>query len=143
MDPLDDNPVTPAQQSPDMQNGLRQRPDHDPRLQAYNFARTVGGDTSTTTPSSYNEIKKFAGFLGFVVDTVDRRPGQGCRQVKIFSPTNTLLTTQTTDEDGYYMFEYKHKAKSATYTVKLPAYNKSTAVTVKANGFAPVNFDVP
>ena len=40
------------------------------------------------------------------------------------------------------MYAYKHTAKAATYTVKVPAYSKSTAVTVKANGFAAVNFDV-
>ena len=33
-------------------------------------------------------------------------------------------------------------SKSATYTVKVPADNKSTSIAVKANGFAPVNFEV-
>ena len=47
--------------------------------EVYNFARTVGGDTSTTTPSSYNEFKKFAGFLGFVTDKVTGQPA-GQRQ---------------------------------------------------------------
>ena len=40
--------------------------------EVYHFARTVGGDTATTDPSSYNEIKKFAGFLGFVINSDHR-----------------------------------------------------------------------
>jgi len=30
------------------------------------------------------------------------------------------LVTVYIDEDGYYLFKYKHKGKSNTYTVKLP-----------------------
>ena len=48
-----------------------------------------------------------------------------------------------TDEDGYYTYPYKDTAKAATYTVKLPDHGKSTAITVKANGFAPVDFEIP
>jgi hypothetical protein len=110
--------------------------------EVFTFSRTVGGDAVTSTPSSYNEFKKFAGFLGFVIDTASENPVVG-KTVQIYSPTKALLTTLTTDADGYYMFPYKHTAKSATYTVKLPQYNKSVSITVKANGFAAVNFDVP
>jgi hypothetical protein len=108
----------------------------------YDFARTVGSDTSTTKPSSFNEIKKFAGFLGFVVDKVTGKPVSNAK-VAIYNPTGGVLTTQYTDEDGYYMYAYKHTAKAATYTVKLPGWAKSTSITVKANGFAPINFEVP
>ena len=38
--------------------------------EVYSFARTVGGDTSTTTPSSYNELKKTVGALGWVTDAI-------------------------------------------------------------------------
>ena len=62
--------------------------------EVYNFARTVGGDTSTTTPSSYNEIKKFAGFLGFVTDSVTGKPVANAK-ITIYDPTNSLLTTST------------------------------------------------
>jgi hypothetical protein len=65
------------------------------------------------------------------------------KQVKICSPTGAILTTKVTDADADYMQAYQHNAKSATYTVKLPAYNKSVPITVKANGFAPVDLDVP
>jgi 5-hydroxyisourate hydrolase-like protein (transthyretin family) len=109
--------------------------------QPYSFARSVGSDVAPTTPSSYNEIKKFAGFLGFVTDTGTGKP-LGNVKITIYDPANKLLTTQYTDADGYYMYAYKHTAKSATYTVKVPAYNKAAAMTVKANGFAAVDFEV-
>ena len=110
--------------------------------EVYDFARTVGGDTSTSTPSSYNEIKKFAGFLGFVINKVTGDPEENVKVV-IYNPKNATLATLYTDQDGYYMYAYKHTAKAATYTLKLPAYNKSQAITVKANGFAAVDFELP
>ncbi len=109
--------------------------------EVYNFARTVGSDTATTKPSSYNEFKKFAGFLGFLTDKSTGKPVANGK-ITIYDPTNKLLTTQYTDADGYYMYAYKHTAKAATYTIKAPAYGKSTAVTVKANGFAAVDYEV-
>jgi hypothetical protein len=108
----------------------------------YAFSRTADGGTATTTPSSFNEFKKFAGFLGFVTNKLTGDPVPGV-QIKIYDPKNALLTTQYTDADGYYLYPYKHTAKAATYTVKAPAYNKSNSITVKANGFAPVDFEVP
>jgi hypothetical protein len=50
-----------------------------------------------------------------------------------------------TDADGYYMYPYKHKARSATYYVDLgaPWVAEEVAVVVKANGFAAVNFELP
>lgn len=47
-----------------------------------------------------------------------------------------------TDADGCYLHAYKHRAKSATHTVKAPAFNKVVKITVKANGVAPVDFEV-
>ena len=64
-------------------------------------------------------------------------------QVVIYSPLGKVLVALCIDKDGYDMYPYKHKAKSGTYTVKLLDYNKSTAVTVKANGFAAIDFVVP
>ncbi|MHB8134720.1 MAG: prealbumin-like fold domain-containing protein [Anaerolineaceae bacterium] len=110
--------------------------------EVYNFSRTVGDDTASSTPSSFNEIKKFAGFLGFVTDKLTGDPVKG-KKVVIKNPTGSVLATLYTDADGYYMLEYKHRAKSATYTVQLPDYGKSVAVTVKANGFVPLDFEVP
>jgi hypothetical protein len=110
--------------------------------EVYNFARTVGSDTSTTTPSSFNEFKKFAGFMGFVTS---KSTGNAVTNAKvvIYNPYGKVLATVYTDADGYYMYAYKHTAKSATYTVKLPVWAKSVAITVKANGLAAIDFETP
>lgn len=111
-------------------------------VQHYIFSRAVGADLVTTDPASYNEIKKFAGFLGFVSDLSEEAPVPNAL-VEIYNPKGAKLATLYTDEDGYYMFLYKHTAKAATYTVKLPNHGRTVSVTVKANGFAAVDFDLP
>jgi len=111
--------------------------------QSYNFSFNDGSNTYTSTPTTVNEFKKFAGFMGFV--TVGGNPAAGL-QVRIFKPDGSVLTTVTTDADGFYFYAYQHKAKSATYKVRLLAYFPSTpevSVIVKSNGFAVVNFTVP
>jgi hypothetical protein len=130
------NPTT-GSTLPDMANG----PVTIKGVEPYTFSRTVGGGTATVHPESCNEVKKFAGFTGFTIAAATEQPIPNAK-VLIYSPKGVLLTTQYTDDDGYYLFAYKHTAKVATYTVKLPAYGKSTSVTVRANGFAAVNFDV-
>ncbi len=102
----------------------------------------MDSDTATTNPSSYNEFKKFAGFLGFVTATPKYYGAPHANQkVVIYNPKGAVLATVYTDADGYYMYPYKHTAKSATYTVKVPDHKLSTAITVKANGFAPIDFE--
>jgi hypothetical protein len=108
--------------------------------QTYTLSFTGGSTGDTQTTQSINEFKRPAGFLGFAEDQLG--PKKGAR-VQVYSPTGSLLGTVYTDEDGYYLFEYKHKAKAATYTVKLPDYKLQQSATVKANGFAVVNFTIP
>ena len=110
--------------------------------QTYNFSFTDGSNTFTSTPTSVNEFKRFAGFMGFVTSGVTGDPVSDVT-VQIYNPTGDLLATVLTDADGFYYYEYKHKAKSATYTIKLPDYSVQQSVTIKANGFAVVNFSVP
>ena len=64
-------------------------------------------------------------------------------KVVIYNPLGKVLATLYTDEDGYYMLAYKHTSKSATYKVTVPTYNRVVSILVKANGFAPVDFEVP
>lgn len=54
----------------------------------------------------------------------------------------TILTTLYTDADGYYMFAYKHTSRSGAFYVEAPAYGLTRAISVKANGFAGVYFDM-
>ncbi len=58
----------------------------------------------------------------------------------------TVLSTGITDEDGWYLLTYKYTGKATTLYITLkpvgkPAQTKS--ITMKANGFVEVNFDVP
>jgi hypothetical protein len=53
---------------------------------------------------------------------------------------SALLGPATTDEDGWYMFVYKHTGKPADYTVALDG--QSQQGTLKANKFAEANFMV-
>src|SRR2546425_4536942 len=72
------------------------------------------------TVQSVNAFKRQPGFGGLVLmDSVwGGNPVPG-RKVQIFGPTGSLIGTATTDEDGWYTYAYKHKAKSAGYTIKL------------------------
>jgi hypothetical protein len=57
-----------------------------------------------TKLSSDNEIKKFAGFLGFVFDKNTKEPVASVAVVIIKPDGKTVLATVYTDEDGYYMY---------------------------------------
>jgi 5-hydroxyisourate hydrolase-like protein (transthyretin family) len=61
-------------------------------------------------------------------------------KVQIYGPDGRLLATVYTDVDGYYSYAYKATGKAATYTLKLPSYNQTKSVTVKANSLVEVNF---
>ena len=61
-------------------------------------------------------------------------------KVQIYDSSNKLLATVYTDQDGWYMWQYKYTGKAATFTVKLPNYNLVQSVTLKSNGFILVNF---
>jgi hypothetical protein len=115
----------------------------EPRTYTFSYSGTVdsGSVGHTQTTQSINEFKKPAGFMGFVTSASTGDPVKSVK-VQIYSPTNALLGTVYTDEDGYYLYPYKHKSASATYTVKLPDKAKQQSVTVKANGYAVVDFAV-
>lgn len=94
-----------------------------------------------------NVFKRDPGFGGLVLDS-NGDPVEGAT-VKIFTSAGVLLGTVVTDEDGWYMFYYKHKGKSAAYMIQMSFssggedYADQETVTVKANSFALVNFTLP
>jgi len=59
------------------------------------------------------------------------------------SPTSELVGSVTTDENGVYLFEYKHKGKPSEYTLNLIPDGPTRSVMVKANSFNLENFEVP
>ena len=52
----------------------------------------------------------------------------------------TVLATGVTDKDGFYALNYKQTGKAANFIVTLG--NVSYVVTLKANGWAEVDYDV-
>ena len=91
--------------------------------------------------SNMNVFKHDPGIGGLVLD-VNGNPLKGIK-VQIYDPTGKLLATVYTDEDGWYMYNYKHTGKAATYTIELPDYSLQQSVTLKANSFVVVNFQIP
>ena len=87
-----------------------------------------------------NVFKHDPGFTGVVTSKTTGDPIKGVK-VQIYDSSNKLIGTSYTDENGY-MYYYKYTGKSTTFTVKLPDYNLKQSVTLKANGFAVVNFQV-
>jgi len=113
--------------------------------QSYTFSFSENGSLiDEQTPQSINRFKKDPGFAGVVTraTALGEEPVQGVK-VNIYRPTGALLGTVFTDEDGVYLFPYKHTGKAAYYTIKLPDYGKQVKVLVKSNGWAIVNFTIP
>ena len=51
-----------------------------------------------------------------------------------------MLATVYTDNDGWYLYNYKYTGKAATFTIKLPAYNLNASVTIKSDSMTVTNF---
>jgi len=109
-----------------------------PDLQEYEFSASNDG---TDTVESENVFKRDPGFGGIVLNS-GGDPVQGVK-VEIYDSKSKLLMTVYTDEDGWYMWQYKYTGKAAIFTVKLPATGQQQSVTLKSNGFVTVNFTVP
>ena len=110
-----------------------------PDNQSYTFSENDGAPDSQSV-SSRNSFKRDPGIAGLV-----RRSGTDApvpnAQVVILG--DGKKQTVSTDEDGWYMWQYKYTGKPAAFTVKLLApYNLSQTVTLKSNGFVVVSFTV-
>jgi hypothetical protein len=103
------------------------------------YVFSVSGSVySSDTVENLNVFKRDPGFVGLVAQA-DGTPVPNVA-VKIYGPDGKLLTTVYTDKDGWYFYNYKYTGKAATFTIKLPAYSKSTSVTIKSNSMTLTNF---
>ncbi|HEY1409950.1 MAG TPA: hypothetical protein VF434_13490, partial [Promineifilum sp.] len=77
---------------------------------------------STDTIYNLNEFKQIRGFGGTVQywNGVSFEPLAGA-QVQLIGPGGNVIETMTTDGDGWYLSNYQHKGKAATYTLRLLA----------------------
>jgi hypothetical protein len=98
-------------------------------------ARTTAGRSKTATA-----LERIPGFGGLVTDGVGDPVAGATVGITL---DGAPLGTSTTDEDGWYMFVYKHTDKAADYTIELPDYGLSESGTLKANHFAEADFIVP
>ena len=89
-----------------------------------------------------NAFKKDPGIGVLALNGGDSGPVANIK-VLIYDSSNKLLATVSTDQDGWYMWQYKYTGKAATFTVKLPTYNLSQTVMLKSNGFLVVSFTAP
>jgi len=112
---------------------------HIPDKQTDVFADSIpGGDVA----QSENVFKRDPGIAGLVMQSGTNEPIPNVK-VQIYDASNKLATTVYTDQDGWYMWQYKYTGKAATFTVKLPSYNQATSVTLKSNGFVIATFALP
>jgi hypothetical protein len=115
--------------------------------QEYTFNDTVpvaqGQTSGDPKVYSQNAFKRDPGIGGLVQVVGSTQPVANVK-VEIYDGAATKPTaTVYTDEDGWYMWQYKNTGKASNYTVKLPSYNLSQTIPLKANGYVVVSFTVP
>lgn len=103
-------------------------------LQNYSFTDGLNG---ISIIQNENQFKKDPGIGGLVTQAGTNNPTAGAT-VSIYDSSNKQLGTATTDQDGWYMWQYKYTGKAATFVVKTGTQSQS--VTMKSNGFLVVNF---
>ncbi|MCD4780029.1 MAG: tandem-95 repeat protein [Candidatus Omnitrophica bacterium] len=102
----------------------------------YNTTYQFSAGDDTAEIYNINSFKKTPGIGGLILEggfPVDEE------EVVIYSTVSGLVIVET-DEDGWYMWNYKHKGKATEFTVSYGTETKT--VTLKANKFAIVNFDL-
>ena len=104
---------------------------------------------STDTVYNQNEFKQVRGFGGLVTDPTADPVGVEGATVELYDPDGVLIESMTTDEDGWYLSDYRHKGKEKTYTVVLVedpgAYGSQEiddVVVGKSVKFGEANFDI-
>ena len=97
--------------------------------------------TDSDTVQNRNVFKCDPGFVGLITDS-EGNPIEGVK-VQIYGPDGKLLATVYTDKDGWYFYNYKYTGKAATFTIKLPEYNKTATVTIKSNSLTKTDFIIP
>ena len=94
------------------------------------------------TVQNLNEFKRPAGAFGLVQTSSDGEGISGAG-LSLVHPSNGVVQTGETDEDGYFLLNYKHKGKPTVYTITLDDGSELTGeAPLKGNGFVEVNFDL-
>jgi hypothetical protein len=117
-----------------------------PNNQSYTFS-VAGEDNASATVSSYNAFKKNPGVGGLTqsLSTTFSVPGAAAT---LRDTRGLVLGTGVTDQDGWYLINYKATGKAATYSLTLTPPKGSgaaqkQAITLKSNGYVEADFTTP
>jgi hypothetical protein len=91
-----------------------------------------------------NVFKRNPGIAGLALTTLLQNPVPDVT-VALKNSQNVQVGSAVTDADGFYQINYKHTGKAANYTVRIVFGNltQTKNVTLKANAFLQVDWDVP
>ena len=117
-----------------------------PNGQPYTFS-VSGAANDSSTVSSYNTFKKNPGTGGLTQSQTTTFSVPGATAA-LKDAKGTVLGTGVTDQDGWYLINYKATGKAATYYLTLtPPQGSGSAQTkafgLKANGYVEVDFTTP
>jgi len=114
-----------------------------PNNQPYTFS-VSGAAAGSATVSSYNAFKRNPGVAGLAQSQTTTLSVAGAK-VQLKDAKGAVLVTGVTEQDGWYVLNYKASGKPATYYVTLtPPAGCGTAqtqsITLKANGCVEADF---
>jgi hypothetical protein len=123
-----------------------------PDRASYLFAFSDGMESASDSVCSMNAFKKVPGVGGMVAKATTTYDGlpttqvlQGCKVVLRNIKGETLASGRS-DEDGWFFCTYKWTGKATTLYLTLSPVGEAPQtkpVTLKANGYAQVDFEVP
>jgi hypothetical protein len=108
----------------------------------YEFGHLSSGGLFLDGVESVNVFKKRTGVFGNASNAASPVAGW---LLHLVNASGAIVEQTFSDEDGFYGLQYKHKGKTAPFTVYLfgpNGYELQQTVNLKANGFAEVSFDV-
>jgi hypothetical protein len=114
--------------------------------QAYNFS-VSGAVTDSTSATTCNDFKKTPGTAGIVLNSLSLNPVPNSNVV-LKDSTGKSLGSGVTDNDGWYMINYKWTGKAATFNITMTPPTglgkaQTQTITLKANGFIEADFKTP
>jgi hypothetical protein len=111
-----------------------------PNCREYVFGHACPSATCAGTDmvSNLNEFKGIAGVIGQALFGDEAVGGLTLRLMN----GSKVLARGSTDADGFYLLGYKHKGRAANFTVEITGLNMQQVVTLKANGYVEVDWDL-
>ena len=110
----------------------------------YPFSHDGGGGSNNGNDSiqNVNSFKKISGAFGQAVSQGNGALYQNI-PATLTDSTGKVISTGTTDQDGFYALPYAHKGKPALFTITLGtgATKASKVIELHANGWTEADYD--